>query len=60
MSGMRKAMLALAIFFLIALLTGIPAIVKGVASRGFGGLNYGRVIFPLLLSGVCFHLYTKK
>ena len=57
---MKKACLIIGGFALIALLTGIPAIVEGVASRGFGGVNYGRVIFPLLLSGICFHFYKKK
>lgn len=57
---MKKTCLIVGGFALIALLTGLPAIVEGVASRGFGGVNYGRVIFPLLLSGVCFHLCKKK
>ena len=57
---MKKACLIIGGFALIALLTGLPILFRGLAQRGPGGVNYGRVIFPLLLSGVCFHLYKKK
>lgn len=45
---------------LIACLTDIPYLVEGIAARGWGGVNYGRVIFPLLINAVCFGLFHKK
>ena len=57
---MKKLYLALTMFALIACLTGIPYLVEGIAARGWGGVNYGRVIFPLLISAVCFGLFHKK
>lgn len=57
---MKKTCLIVGGFALIALLTGIPVLIHGIAQRGPGGVNYGRVLFPLLLSGVCFYLYKKK
>ena len=60
MSGKRKPLLVLAIVFLVVALTGLPIIAKGIAARGIGGVNYGRIVFPLLISGVFFHLYKKQ
>lgn len=57
---MKKTCLIVGGFALVALLTGIPVLIHGIAQRGPGGVNYGRVLFPLLLSGVCFYLYKKK
>ena len=57
---MKKAFLALAIVALITCLTGIPYLVEGIAIRGVGGVNYGRIVFPLLISGISFWLFKKK
>ncbi len=57
---MKKVYLIVSIIAFIAFLTGVPYIVEGIAQRGAGGVNYGRIIFPLILSGVFFLLYKKK
>lgn len=57
---MKKACLIVGGFALIALLTGIPVLIHGISQRGPDGVNYGRIVFPLLISGVFFHLYKKQ
>ena len=57
---MKKTCLIVGGFALIALLTGIPVLIHGIAQRGSDGVNYGRIVFPLLLSGVFLHLYKKQ
>lgn len=49
MNKRKKIWLAVAIFAALALLTGLPVVVQGMAARGLWGVNYGRVGFPLLL-----------
>jgi len=56
---MKKLFIIVAIFALIALLTGIPYIIDGICERGFDGVNYGRVLFPALLCGLSLWLYRK-
>lgn len=57
---MRKVYLVIAVVTLITCLTGIPYLVEGIAARGWGGVNYGRIIFPLLISGISFWLFKRK
>ncbi len=57
---MKKVYLIVSVIAIIAFLTGIPYIVEGIAQRGVGGVNYGRIIFPLLFSVIFFVLYKKK
>lgn len=49
MNTRKKIWLAVAIFAALALLTGLPVVIRGIAARGLWGVNYGRVGFPLLL-----------
>lgn len=49
MNTRKKIWLAVAIFAALALLTGLPEVVRGIAARGVWAVNYGRVGFPLLL-----------
>lgn len=56
---MKKLYIIVAIFALIALLTGIPYLIEGIRARGFDGVNYGRVLFPALVCGLSFWLYRK-
>lgn len=56
---MKKVYLIIACIALIALLTGISELVGGIAARGFGGVNYGRVLFPLLIGIFSFAAYKK-
>ncbi len=57
---MKKVYLVIAAFALIACLQGIAALADGIAQRGVGGVNYGRVLFPLLIGGVCLRRYKRK
>ena len=57
---MKKVYLAVAIVALIACLKGIPYLVEGITARGWDGVNYGRILFPLLICGVSFGLFKQK
>ena len=57
---MKKAYLVISIIALVTCLTGIPYLVEGIAERGLAGVNYGRIIFPLLIIGITFWLYKRK
>ena len=56
----KKVYLIIAIFALITLLTQIPYLIGGISERGLAGVNYGRVIFPFLISVIVFLMYRKK
>lgn len=56
---MKKVYLVIAVIALTCL-TGIPYLVEGLAARGWGGVNYGRIIFPLLICGISFWLFKRK
>ena len=57
---MKKVYLVISVIALITCLTGIRYLVEGIAARGMGGVNYGRIIFPLLISGISFWLFKRK
>ena len=57
---MKKVYFVIAIIAFVTCLTGIPYLVEGIAARGWGGVNYGRIIFPLLISGISFRLFKRK
>lgn len=55
----KKMYLFVAIFAGIALLTGLSYLVQGIAARGAAGVNYGRVVFPLLVMLLSLWFYKK-
>ena len=57
---MKKAYLVIAVVAFIVCLTGIPYLAEGIAVRGWGGVNYGRIIFPLLISGISFVSFKRR
>ena len=57
---MKKIYLAIAVAAFITCLTGIPDLVEGITARGWGGVNYGHIIFPLLISSISFGLFKRK
>lgn len=57
---MKKVFLVVAVIAFITCLTGIPYLLDGISARGWVGVNYGRVLFPLLICGVSFWQYQKK
>lgn len=56
---MKKLYIIVAIVAFIAVLTGIPYLIDGIRERGFDGVNYGRVIFPVIICALSFRLYNK-
>ena len=57
---MKKVYVVISVVALIACLTGITYLAEGSAARGWDGVNYGRIIFPLLVSGISFWLFKRK
>ena len=57
---MKKVFLVVAVIAFITCLTGIPYLVDAISTRGIVGANYGRIIFPLLISGISFWLFKRK
>ncbi len=55
----RKVCIVILILAIIALLIGISYLVQGIYARELGGVNYGSVIFPLLV-GVIAVYFMKK
>jgi len=55
----RKICIAIIVFSLITLLTGIADLAEGIRARGASGVNYGRVLFPLLLGAGATAVYRK-
>ena len=57
---MKKLWLVILIIAIIGIVSAIPLLVDGIIKRGAGGVNYGRVIFPLIIGIVAFCLYKNK
>ena len=57
---MKKVYLVISVIAFISCLTGVSYLVEGIAARGWDGVNYGRIIFPLLISGIFLWLYKKN
>lgn len=57
---MKKLYLTVAIIALVTCAAGVFTLASGIAERGFGGVNYGRVVFPLIISAVFFRLFRKQ
>ena len=45
----KKVCIMILILAIIGVLTGINSLAEGISKRGIDGVNYGRVIFPLLV-----------
>ena len=56
----RKVCIVILILAIIALLIGISYLVQGIYARGLGGVNYGSVIFPLLVGVIAVYFMKKK
>lgn len=57
----KNLCLAVLVFAVMALfLRGIPYVAAGIAARGVWRVNYGSVVFPVLLGVVAFYLYRKQ
>ena len=58
---MKKSfvLLLIGVTLLLAGVTGISEVIEGIRARGWGGVNYGRIIFPFMLSGIALWQYSK-
>ena len=57
----KKLCLALLVFAVMTLfLRGTPYVAAGIAARGVWGVNYGSVVFPILLGALALYLYRKQ
>lgn len=57
---MKKACLIICALSLLTALTGLPYLISGISARGFSGVNYGRIVFPLLICALSFWRYRKE
>ena len=48
------------ILAIIGLLTGISYLAEGISIRGIDGVNYGRVIFPLLVGVIAVYFLKRE
>ena len=48
------------ILAITGLLNGISYLISGISARGIGGVNYGRVIFPLLVGAIAVYFLKKR
>lgn len=55
----KKVCIVVLVLAVIGFLTGISYLIQGISVRGIGGVNYGRVIFPLLV-GIIAVYFLKK
>ena len=57
---MKRFYLVVAVIALVTCVAGAFTLASGIAERGLGGVNYGRVVFPLIISVVFFRLFRKR
>lgn len=58
---MKKIVCIILLFLSITgLLNGIRYLIEGIRLRGFDGVNYGRVVFPLLVIGIAVYFLKKQ
>ena len=48
------------ILAIMGVLTGISYLAEGISARGIYGVNYGRVIFPLLIGSIAVYFLVRK
>ena len=57
----KKVYLIICIFTVVDFLLGkFPCFMTRVQERGLAGVNYGLVMFPVLISIAAFYLYRKQ
>lgn len=55
----KKVYLVIALAMLLALLGGFSNLIAGIRARGVMKVNYGQVVFPLIIGGWAFWRYGK-
>ena len=56
----KKVYLAVIVITLILCVEGIFSLAEGIAARGWGGVNYGQVLFPLLIGDFSFRQFKRE
>ena len=57
----KKACIVILALSILALLNGVGRLIEGISARGVGGVNYGGVIFPLVIGiGAVYFLRNSK
>lgn len=56
----KKICMVILILAIIGLLTGISYWAEGISIRGIDGVNYGRVIFPLLVGVIAVYFLKRE
>lgn len=56
----KKVFIVILILAIIGLLTGVSYLVEGISTRGIDGVNYGRVIFPLLVGVIAVYFLKRE
>jgi len=56
----KQTWLVICVIAVITCLTGISELAAGIAARGWDGVNYGRVVFPVLLGSIALWQYQRK
>ena len=57
---MKKVYLAVTAIALILCVEGIFSLAEGIAARGWGGVNNGQVLFPLLIGDFSFRQFKRE
>lgn len=58
---MKKIICILILILAITgLLNGISYLASGISARGIGNVNYGRVIFPLIVGAIAIYVLKKE
>lgn len=55
----KKACIVVLVLAIVGILTGMSDLAQGISERGIGGVNYGRVIFPLFAGGIAVYFLKK-
>lgn len=56
----KKVYLAVIVIALILCAEGVFSLAEGIGARGWGGVNYGQVLFPLLIGGFSFRQFKRE
>ena len=57
---MKKVYLAVIVIALILCVEGVFSLAEGIGARGWGGMNYGQVLFPLLIGDFSFRQFKRE
>ena len=56
----KKVYLAVIVIALILCAEGVVSLGGGIGARGWGGVNYGQVLFPLLIGDFSFRQFKRE